>query len=115
MGPISSEFTVTGKYGRLSSRATLFEPEQDGHRLLGADHGDGDDGHAGPHGDLDEPTPPEPAQPVPIGVGLGGGLGALGEDQGQLLLVVEEPVGVVRMGRHTSRSGTTWSRPPGWS
>ena len=71
-------------------------------------------GHAGPHGDLDEAAPAEAAEPVAVGVGLGGGLGALGEDQGQLLLVVEDPVGVVGVGGHAAGAGPQGARPPGW-
>src|SRR5664280_295256 len=79
--------------------------EEDGHRLLGTDHSDGDDGHAGLHGDLHEPAPTEAAEPVAVGVGLGRGLGPLGEHQRQLVLVVQEAVGVVGMCRYAAGPG----------
>ena len=59
----------------------------DRHRLFGADHGDGDDGDARPHGDLHEAAPPEPAQLVPLPVQLPGALGALREHEHELLLL----------------------------
>ena len=67
----------------------------DGHRLLGAHHGDGDHGHAGPHGDLDESAPAEPAQLVTLPVQLAGALGALREHENELLLLPQEAVRVL--------------------
>ena len=93
---------MTGKYGQVEGLGHAGDPEQDRHGLLGADDGDGDDRHAGPHGDLHEAAPAEAAQAVAVGVRLGRGLGALREHQGQLLLVVEEPVGVVGVGGHAA-------------
>ena len=47
-----------------------------------------------------KPPRPKRRQLVAVGERLDGPLGALGEDQRQLLLVVQQPVGVVGMGRH---------------
>ena len=81
------------------------EPQHDRHRLLGADHGDRDDRHAGPHGDLDEAAAPEAAELVAVGERLRRSLGALGEDQRQLPLVLQEPVGVGGTGGHPAGAG----------
>ena len=48
---------------------------------------DRDDGHAGPHGDLDEAAPPEAAQLVALPHGLARALAALGEHEHELLLL----------------------------
>ena len=85
---------VMGKYGRPSARATVGQPQHDRHRLFGTDDGDGDHRDTGPHGDLDEATAPEAAELVAVGERLGRPLGALGKDQRQLLLLLQEPVGV---------------------
>ncbi len=86
-----------GEVGEASGLARVGLPH-DRHRLLGADHGDGDDGHTGPHGDLDEAAPTEPAQLVALAVRLARPLGALGEHEHELLLLAQQPVGVVGMG-----------------
>ena len=67
------------------------------HRLLGADHGDRDDRDAGAHRGLHEAAAAEAAQPVAVLVELLGRLRALGEDEHELLLVVEQAVHVGRM------------------
>ena len=96
---------VTGSTGTPSALASAGHLEQDRHRLLGADHGDGDDRHAGPHGDLDEAAPAEAAQPVALVVGLARALGALGEHQHELLLLAQQAVGVVGVGDHAAGAG----------
>ena len=73
--------------------------------LLAADDGDRHHRNAGPHGDLDEAAPAESAQPVALGKQLARAFGALGEDQHQLLLVAQQPVGVVGMGGHAAGPG----------
>ena len=77
----------------------------DRHGLLGADHGDRHDGHPGPHGDLHEAAPAESAQLIALGVRLARALRALGKDQGQLLVVVEDAVGVVGVGDDAAAPG----------
>ena len=77
----------------------------DRHRLLGADHGDGDDRDAGAHGDLDEPAPAEAAELVALAVGLAGPFDALGEHQHELVLVAQQPVGVVGVGGEPAEAG----------
>ena len=44
----------------------------------------------------------EAAELVALGVGLAGALGALGEDEGELLLLAQQPVGVVGVGEHAA-------------
>src|SRR5439155_26532671 len=58
----------------------------------------GNDGVYGQIRDLEEPAAAEAAQQVPVPVELARALHALGEDQRQLALVVEQPVGVVGVG-----------------
>ena len=62
----------------------------------------GHDGHAGPHGDLDEPAPAEAAELVALAVGLARALGALGEHEHELLLLAQQAVGVVGVGEHAA-------------
>src|SRR5947209_4031733 len=71
---------------RARERRRLVE---DRHRFLGADDGDRHDGDAGPHRNLDEAAPAEPAQLVAIAVDLARPLAALGEDQHELLLLAQ--------------------------
>ncbi len=104
---------VIGRYGRPSGLARLRDLEEDRHGLLGADHGDRDDGHAGPHGDLHEAAAAEAAELVALAVGLAGALGALGEHEGELLLLAQEAVGVVGVGLHAAAPATTACRRPG--
>jgi hypothetical protein len=77
----------------------------DGHGLLVAHDGEGDDGHAGPHGDLHEPAPAEAPQLVALAVVLARALGALGEDHDQLLLLAQQAVGVVGVGLDAAQPG----------
>ena len=69
-------------------------------------------GHAGPHGGLHEPAPAEALELVTVLVELARALHALGEDEDQLALVVEEPVGIVGVGGDARRPATTACRPP---
>ena len=77
---------------------------EDRRGLLGPDHGDGDDRRAGAHGRLDEAAAAEAPQLVAVLVELLGPLAALGEDEHELLLVVEQAVDVGRVGGHRARS-----------
>ena len=74
----------------------------DRHGLLVADDRQRHDGYARPHGDLDEAAAPEASELVPVADELPGGLGALGEHQHELLVVVEQPVGVVGVRGHAA-------------
>src|SRR3954470_17703087 len=71
---------------------------EDRRGLLGPHDRDGDQRRAGAHRSLDEAAAPEAAQLVAVLVELLGTLAALGEDEHELALVVEQPVhvGVVR-------------------
>ena len=69
----------------FSSFAEPGALEHDRHRLLGADHRDRDDRHAGTHRDLDEPAAAEPAELVAVAVELARSLRALGEHEHELL------------------------------
>ena len=80
--------------GELLQRAELGE---DRHRLLGADERDRDDRRAGAHRRLDEAAAAEAAQAVAVLVELLGALAALGEDEHELLLVVQQAVHVGRV------------------
>ncbi len=102
---------MTGKYGSLSALATPVIRNRIGMASSAPTTAMGTTGHAGPHGDLDEPAPAEPAEPVAVGVRLRRGLGPLREHQGQLLLVVEDPVGVVGVGGHPSGAGPHGADP----
>ena len=88
-------FAVIGKYGMFSSVGEPPALEQDRHRLLGADDRDRDDRHAGAHRDLDEAAAPEAVQLVALAEVLAGALGAFGEHERELLVVVQQPVRVV--------------------
>ena len=77
--------------GELLERVEVAE---DRHRLLGADDRDGHDRRPGPHRRLDEAAAAEAAQAVAVLVELLGALAALGEDEHELFLVVEQPVDV---------------------
>ena len=59
-------------------------------------------GHAGAHGDLDEAAAAEAAELVAVAHQLAGGLGALGEHEHELLVVVEEAVRVVGVRGHAA-------------
>ena len=74
------------------------ELREDRHRLLGADDADGTICASRPHRRLDEAAAAEAPQPVAVLVELLGALAALREDEHELLLVVEQPVDVRRMG-----------------
>ena len=104
----AEERHVGGDRARTARRRRLRQAGhlgQDRHRLLGADDRDRDDRHARPHGDLDEAAPTEPAQPVPLVVGLARSLGALGEHERELALLAQQPVGVVGVGDHAAVAG----------
>ena len=62
------------------------------------------------HGDLDEAAAPEASELVAVADELAGGLGALGEHEHELLVVVEQPVGVVGVRGHAARRATTGCR-----
>src|SRR5829696_549614 len=85
--------------GEALERADLRE---DRHRLLRADDRDRHDRHLRVHGRLDEAAAPEATQPVAVLVELLGALAALGEDEHELALVVEQPLHVGRMGGHAA-------------
>ena len=89
------------------------EPEvaEDRHRLLGPDDGDGHDRRARAHRGLDEAAAAEAPQPVAVLVELLGALAALGEDEHQLLLVVEQPVHVGGMRGHAADLGDEHGQP----
>ena len=76
-----------------------------GHGLLRAHDGDGDDGDAGSHRDLDEAAAAEPAQLVPVGEGLGRAFRPLGEDESKLPLLLQQAIGVGGSGRHPAGTG----------
>ena len=75
---------------------------EDRRGLLGADDADRDDRRAGAHRRLDEPAAAEAAQLVAVLVELLGALAALGEDEHELLLVVEQAVHVGRVRGHAA-------------
>ena len=102
---------VTGKYGTPRTLARPRDAEEDGHRLLGADHGDGYHRDARPHGDLDEAAATEAPEAVAVGVGLGRALGPLGEDEDELSLVAQDPAGVVGMSGDTADPGPHGADP----
>ena len=70
---------------------------EDGRRLLGADDAGRDDLRLGAHRRLDEAPAAEAPQAIAVAVELLGALAALGEDQHELALVVEQPMDVRRM------------------
>ena len=70
---------------------------EDRRRLLGPDDAGRDDLRLGAHRRLDEAAAAEAPQPVAVAVELLGALAALGEDEHQLALVVEQPVDVRRV------------------
>ena len=78
------------------------QAEEDGHRLLGADDGDGHDRNAGAHRRLHETPSPEPPQPVALGGQLARAFRPFGEHERQLLVVMEDAVSVVRVRRHAT-------------
>ena len=85
--------------GELLQQVELGEHRR---RLLGAHHAHGHDRHPRLHGRLHEAAATEAAQPVAVLVELLGALAALGEHQHELLLVVEQPLHVGRVGGHGS-------------
>ena len=78
--------------------------EDDRHRLFGADDRDRDHRNARAHRDLDEAAAAEAVQLVALRVPLAGGLRALGEDEHELFLVVQQAVRVVGMGGDAAAS-----------
>ena len=73
---------------------------EDRHRLLGADHRDRHDRHAGAHRGPHEAAAPEAAQPVALPVELARALLALREHEHEPALVAQQALGVGRVGRH---------------
>ena len=71
---------------------------EDRRRLLGPDDADRHQLRLGAHRRLDEAAAAEAPQPVAVLVELLGPLAALGEDEHELALVVEQPVDVRRVG-----------------
>jgi hypothetical protein len=82
----------------------LHQPDlgEDRCRLLRTHHADRHDRRPRAHRGLDEAAAAEAAQPVAVLVQLLGGLAALGEYEHQLVLVVEQPVHVGRVGGHAA-------------
>ena len=80
------------------SRSHDVDLGEDRRRLLGADDAGGNELGLRPHRRLDEAAAAEAPQPVAVLVQLLGPLAALGEDEHELALVVEQPVHVRRMG-----------------
>ena len=91
--------------GNVEELGEAVAAGDDRHRLLGPHDHDRDDGHARAHGDLDEAAAAEPPQLVAVLVELAGGLGALRENEGELLLLTEQPVGVLGVGGHAAVAG----------
>src|SRR3954454_4377312 len=79
-----------------------LEVGEDRRGLLGADDGDRHDRRPRAHRGLHEAAAPEAPQPVAVLVELLGALAALGEDEHQLALVVEQAVHVGRVGGHAA-------------
>ena len=73
---------------------------EDRHRLLGADHGDRHDRHAGADRGLHEAAAAEASQPVALPVELAPALLALREHDRETTLVAQQPLGVGGVGRH---------------
>ena len=71
---------------------------EDRHRLLGADHGDRHDRHAGADRGAHEAAAAEAAQPVALPVELARSLLALGEDERQAALVAQQSLRVGGVG-----------------
>jgi hypothetical protein len=84
---------------------------EDRHRLLGPDDAHGHELRLCPRRRLDEPAAAEPPQPVSLVVGLLGALAALGENEHELALVVEQTMDVGRMGRNAADLGNQRGEP----
>ena len=84
---------------------------EDRRGLLGAD--DARSGRSAPraHRGLDEAAAAEAAQPVAVLVELLGALAALGEDEHELLLVVQQAVDVGRVGGTPPIFGSSMLKP----
>ena len=95
-------FAVIGRYGRPRSLASWGLFQRIGMASSAPTTAIGMIGHAGPHRDLHEAAAAEAAQLVALAVGLAGALGALGEHEGQLVLLAQEAVGVVGVGEHAA-------------
>ena len=96
---------MIGKYEQPGQPLQRLDLGEDRRGLLGPDHRDGDDRRAGAHRRLDEAAAAEAAQAVAVLVELLGALAALGEDEHELALVVEQAVHVGRVRRHGADLG----------
>ena len=96
---------MIGKYSRPVRRCERVDVGEDRHRLLRPDDRDGHDRHPRAHRRLDEAAAAEAAQLVAVLVELLGALAALGEDEHELLLVVQQAVHVGRVGGHAADLG----------
>ncbi len=89
---------LVGGDGEVGEAEQLGEPgalPEDRHRLLVADDRHRHDRHTGAHRDLHESAPAEAPELVAVAHELAGGLGALGEHEHELPVVVQEAVRVV--------------------
>ena len=71
---------------------------------IGADHRDGDDRCACPHGNLDEAAATETGDAVPVAEILGGAFCAFGKDESELTFFTEQAIGIIGMGGDAAES-----------